>query len=192
MADVEISFANDVFQKFLGDLREVGERDALRILTMALNRKGHHAFVELKRYLVRRTGIEYDKISSVIAEHKAYPAHLAYSLDAETPYTNLREFKPYQGPRAFSAAPWGERHQFPNTFQPGAGGVPDPARLVYHRTGEGREIRPSFGPNTAVEMLRPMAVTEWRNAAEMIIPEIARMLRLRMQHLGPWQQVSTE
>ena len=190
MPNVRINYKNRVLQNFQASLSELGERDARKLLSMAVNKVGRAAYVQVKRDLRDVTGIAYDTINTSVKEHKASPANMAYSITAGHQSTNLVQFKPRAGKTQFSAAPWNLRRVFPRTFQPGLPGA-NPHATVFHRIGEkipGQKqgIKPSFGPDLSREMLKPVIEKKWRIAAKGVVPEISRLMKLKMARLGPF------
>ena len=187
MSTVELRWRDKVLQNFQAQLSEFGERDARVLMRIALNKKGTSAYVAVKRNLVIQTGVSYDQIGTQVHEVKASEANLVYKVHADGQETNLMLFKPYSGARMFTAAPWGVRHAFPRTFQPNR----DPGRYVFHRwvSGGVRKIKPSFGPNISVEMMKEPIPSEFEFAALQVFPEIARLCKLKLAGLGPFGEV---
>ena len=186
MPTVEISFKNEVMQNFRDALSEFGDRGARKILNMALNKKGRVSLTAVKRDLSKVTGMTYDTVNQAVEEKKSSPMTLEYKIIGHGDWTNLRQFKPYSGARSFSAAPWNERRQFPNTFQPGPPRGYDSSATVYHRIGQTREIAPSYGPNIAREMMKPAVVSGWTFVINDVLPEVARLIKLRLERAGPF------
>jgi len=187
MPFVEVDLHAPILENFGVQLTDMGSRGARKLLSMAANKVGHKALTQVRRSLVQQTGVPYSRMMLLVTGLEAWPGEdpLQYKITAIAGETNLREFKPYSGPRSFSAAPWNERRVFPNTFQPGLPGS-NPDGLVYHRVGDTRQIKPSFGPNVAREMLRDPTKQRFIDAAQEVIPEIARLIDLRLRKQGPF------
>jgi hypothetical protein len=189
---LEISFKDEVLENYQATLADFGEGGARKLLNMALNRIGKKAFTAVKRDLRDATGAAYDQITDAVSEVKSNPGTLTYMIHAKADYLNLRAFHPYSGARAFTAAPWNERHAFPATFQPGPPRGYDSSATVYHRTGQGRAIKPSYGPNIAKEMVKPAVETDFKRVIYEVMEEIPRLIKLRLEHQGPFSRIVEE
>lgn len=153
-------------------LEFVAAKDARIIFMRALNRGGEQARTQVRRSLVRQTGIAYGKIRQAVTEEKARPNSLEYSLIATGGETNIGLFKARQGKRGVSAAPWHKRRVFKGTFI-----VPAYGGKVYKRTGSERgPLEALWGPNIAREMLRPPTVNEWDKVGPFVLRRVEHEL----------------
>lgn len=154
---IAITPKDKVLEQFGKRLAKLSEKEADRILARALNRGGDQARTQVRRSLVKQTGIKYGNIGKALATERAHPNRLSYSLIATGNETNIGLFNAKQRKKGVSATPWGKRRIFPGTFLVGAYGG-----NVYKRKGKERgPLEPIWGPNIAREVTRDYARAEW-------------------------------
>ncbi len=112
----------------------------------ALDQVGGKALTEVKRALVKATGLKYGIISEGVKGHKSSPAKLVYEIVGTGRHFGLGHFNPRQTPTGVQASPWGKTRIFPGTFLIESLG----GEVFKH--GEGRSIRKLWGPSIPVEM----------------------------------------
>ncbi|MEJ0093107.1 MAG: hypothetical protein WDN46_06670 [Methylocella sp.] len=181
MIELSVEFHKKLVDNFQASLNEMGEQGSRKLISMVLNHQGRIALTAVKRYLAQTTGIAYNAISKSVVEHKSSLVNLTYRIVGTGGPTNLRDYKPYSGASSFSAAPWGERRQFPRTFQVGGSGPL--AGFVMHRgPGGAREpIDFSYGPDLAREMAHKECIAAFNDSIEKtFMPEIRRQLTRRL------------
>ncbi|WP_276200587.1 hypothetical protein [Chelatococcus sp. XZ-Ab1] len=167
-----IIVGDKVAERFGQHLKFVAEKDARRIFMRALNRGGDQARTQVRRSLVRQTGIVYGKIRQAVTEDRATPNNLAYSLIAVGEETNLSLFGARQGKRGVSAAPWRMRRVFKGTFiVPTYGG-----RVFKRTTNERGPLEALFGPNIAREMMRSPTINEWDQVGPFVLNRVEHEL----------------
>jgi hypothetical protein len=133
-------------------------------LARALNHEGAKGFTQVKRVLVKQTGIKYGMIGRAVKAKRATRVNLVYEIEATGNETNLNLFGPAQRKKGVSARPWNVRRIFPSTFIVKAYGG-----KVYKRTGAKRfPIKQLFGPNIAREIVKD----DSRQAFEAITPKL--------------------
>ena len=109
---------------------------------------------QLKRILVKQTGLPYSKTSGAITLRKAHAGRLEVRITAKDTYHRLSEFG-LRGAlgknKKISAAPWGRRQTFRNTWimPVSKGGALEAFKRV---DGKARVL---WGPNISREMIRP-------------------------------------
>ena len=71
---------------------------------------------QVKRAIVKQTGIKYDAANKAMATIRATPATLTYTLKARGDETNIAWFGGVQRRKGVSAAPWHKRRIFRHSF----------------------------------------------------------------------------
>jgi hypothetical protein len=138
-------------------------------MSRALNHEGAKGYTQVKRALVRQTGIKYGLIGKAVKTIKAGPASLTFTIEAKGEETNIGLFGARQGKKGVSAAPWNKRHVFKSTFMVGKYGD-----KVYRRTGKTRlPIKPVYGPNIAREIVKDETAKTFNTAASGIADRVA-------------------
>jgi hypothetical protein len=175
--EVRISLADDVLTRFGNQLGALGDGLGRTVMSRSLNHEGDKGRTQVKRALVRQTGIKYGQINSAVKTIRASAASLTYTLEAKGDETNISLFGARQGKRGVSAAPWGKRRVFRSTFV-----VAGYGSRTFKRTGKARfPIKPVYGPNIARELLKDETAATFKagsaNIADRIAHEIARVLR---------------
>lgn len=161
-----------IHERFGRTLQFVADKDAKRIFMRALNRGGDQGRTQVKRSLVRQTGIKYGLIHKAVETIRAHPGRLAYTLSATGSETNLYLFDAQQKKRGVRAAPWNKRRIFKSTFIVDAYGG-----KVYKRTGANRgPIEQLWGPNIARELVREPTINEWHKVGPFVIDRVEHEL----------------
>ena len=86
------------------------------MLTRALNHEVDKGRTQIKRTLVKQTGIKYGAVDKAMATVRATPATLTYTLGARGDETNIAWFGGVQRRKGVSAAPWNKRRIFARSF----------------------------------------------------------------------------
>lgn len=161
-----------IHARFGDKLKLVADRDAKRIFSRALNRGGDQARTQVKRSLVKQTGIKYGLINKAVETIRANPGNLAYTLTATGNETNLSLFGATQRKKGVSAAPWKKRRIFRSTFIVAAYGG-----KVYKRMGDDRgPVEQLWGPNIARELVREPTINEWHKVGPFVINRVEHEL----------------
>lgn len=170
-----ISARDQVLARDGNQLAAPGERQARTALSRALNHEGDKGRTNVKRALVKQTGIRYGAVDKAMATVRATPATLTYTLKAHGDETNIAWFGGVQRRKGLSAAPWNKRRIFARSFiVPGFG-------RAFMRTSKKRlPIRPLYGPNLARELVKDSSAAAWQSGVARIVArvghEIGRML----------------
>lgn len=82
-----ISARDQVLARYGNVLAALGEGPARTVLTRALNHEGDKGRTQVKRALVKQTGIKYGAVDKAMATIRATPATLTYTLKARGPYS---------------------------------------------------------------------------------------------------------
>jgi hypothetical protein len=176
--EVRINLRDQVLARFGNQLGALGDGLARTVMARALNHSGDKGRTQVKRALVRQTGIKYGMINSAMKTIRASASTLTYTLEAKGDETNISLFGARQGKAGVIASPWGKRQTFESTFMIGAYGG-----RTYKRTskyGNRFPIKPVYGPNIAREMLKDETAATFKagnvGLADRIAHEIARVL----------------
>ncbi len=124
----------------------LGTPKVRQILHFALDQVGNKAATEVKRALVKVTGIKYGEIGKAIKTTKSSASHLVYEITGTGRHYGLSHFNPRQTELGVQASPWGTTRVFPHTFLIESLG----GNVFKH--GEGRSIKKLWGPSIPVEM----------------------------------------
>ena len=170
-----ISARDQVLARYGNALAALGEGRARTALSRALNHEGDKGRTQVKRALVKQTGIKYGGVNKAMATIRATPATLTYTLKARGDETNIAWFGGQQRRKGVSAAPWNKRRILRHSFI-----VPRFGR-AFIRTAKSRlPIRPLYGPNLARELVKDSSAAAWQSGVANIVArvghEIGRML----------------
>lgn len=164
--------SDGAYKRFGKALEAIGNRDARRVFSRALNRGGDQGRTQVKRSLVSQTGIKYGMINKAVKTIRAHPNKLEYSLVAEGNETNLNLFNARQGKKGVSASPWKKRRVFKTTFI-----IPAYDGRVFKRIGNERgPLEPLFGPNIAREIVKDQTADKWRMVGGMVMNRVEHEL----------------
>ena len=170
-----INAKDQVLAKYGNQLSALGDRNARTAMSRALNHEGHKGRTQVKRALVKQTGIKYGAIDKAMTTIRSMPTTLTYTLKAHGDETNIAWFGGVQRGKGVSAAPWNKRRIFAQSFI-----VPRFGR-AYIRTSKSRlPIRGLYGPNLARELVKDSSAAAWQRGVANIVArighEIGRML----------------
>jgi hypothetical protein len=164
-----------VLAKYGNQLAALGGGQARVAMSRALNHEGDKGRTQVKRALVKQTGIKYGAIDKAMATIRSTPATLAYRLKARGDETNIAWFGGAQRQKGVSAAPWNKRRVFAHSFI-----VPRFGRAFIRISKTRLPIRWLYGPNLARELIKDYSAAVWRSGVANIVArvghEIARML----------------
>ncbi len=149
--------------------------NARTAMSRALNHEGNKGRTQVKRALVKQTGIKYGAVDKAMTTIRSMPTTLTYTLKARGDETNIAWFGGVQRGKGVSAAPWNKRRIFAHSFI-----VPRFGR-AYIRTSKNRlPIRGLYGPNLARELVKDSSAAAWQRGVANIVArighEIGRML----------------
>lgn len=166
---ITISKADEVLTRFGNQLAALGDGKARIVMSRALNHEGDKGRTQVKRALVKQTGIKYGLINQAVKTIYSSPETLVYTLEARGDETNLNLFGARQGKKGVSAAPWAQRRVFKSTFMVGRYGG-----KVFRRVGKARfPIKPLYGPNLAREIVKDETAETFRRGAASIADRVA-------------------
>ena len=110
-----VSAEDQVLTRFGNRLAALGEGQARTAMARALNHEGDKGRTQVKRALVKQTGIKYGAVDKAMATVRSTPATLTYTLSAGDE-TNIAWFGGVQRRKGASAAPWNKRRFFARSF----------------------------------------------------------------------------
>jgi hypothetical protein len=87
-----ISARDQVLARYGNQLAAIGEGQARTVMSRALNHEGDKGRTQVKRTLVKQTGIKYGAVGKAIGTVRATPATLTYALKARGDETNIAWF----------------------------------------------------------------------------------------------------
>lgn len=174
--EITVDLHDEVLKRFGNQLAALGQDQARVVMSRALNHEGDKGRTQVKRVLVKQTGIKYGEINKAIRTIGSTPATLTYRIVARGDETNISLFGASQGKRGVSAAPWGKRHVFKSTFI-----VARFSGKVFKRTSSKRfPIKQVYGPNIARELVKDESAAAFKAGSSLIADrvahEIARVL----------------
>lgn len=146
---ISIDKRDEVLKRFGNQLGALGDGKAATVMARALNHEGDKGRTQVKRVLVKQTGIRYGEIDSAVRTIPATPARLAYTIQGRGVETNVAMFGGVQRKSGVSAAPWNIRRIFAHAF------LMRGHLRAFIRKGKARlPIRPLFGPNLGRELVK--------------------------------------
>ena len=170
-----INAKDQALAKYGNQLAALGNGQARIAMSRALNHEGGKGRTQVKRALVKQTGIKYGAVDKAIATIRATPATLTYRLKARGSETNIAWFGGAQRQKGVSAAPWNKRRIFAHSFI-----VPRFGRAFVRTSKKRLPIRWLYGPNLARELVKDTSAAAWQAGVANIVArighEIARML----------------
>ena len=96
-----ISAQDQVLAKYGNALAALGEGQARTAMSRAVNHEGDKGRTQVKRTLVKQTGIKHGAVEKAMATFRSTPATLTYTLKAHGDETNIVWF---------GGAPWNKPH----------------------------------------------------------------------------------
>jgi hypothetical protein len=171
--EVRVSLADDIVARVGGAVARLGSGQARIAMSRALNHEGAKGFTQVKRVLVKQTGIKYGLITKAVTDQKSNPGTLTYQIIAHGNETNIALFGAVERKKGVSAAPWATRRIFPHTFF--AGGK------VFRRLGKARlPIKGVYGPNIAREIVKNESAAAFKlgtsRIADAVVHEVGRLM----------------
>src|SRR4051794_5342954 len=102
---LQVSARDQVMSRYSNQLAAIGGKAPVA-LRDALNREGDKGRTQIKRALVRQTGIKYSQIENATRTIRASTSRLLYEIRASGEETNLNLFAAKQGAKGVTARPW--------------------------------------------------------------------------------------
>lgn len=151
---------------FTAGAKNLASPKAKAAARMALNDTGRQVNTQVKRALVKQSGIKYGAINKGVKQEFATNARLEFKIIGTGKHFGLTDFGARQTKRGVSAAPWAKRRIFPSTFFAKKLG-----NQVFVRTGKARlPIKKLYGPSIPREMVRDQVPITFKTMATTILP----------------------
>ena len=180
--EFRVDASDKILARFGNQLAALGGGLAKTVMARALNHEGDKARTQVKRVLVKQTGINYNLIDKAVSTYRAHQGKLSYTIQARGSETNLGLFNARATQSGVSAAPWGMRRIFRSADGERGSFLLPGTKLVFIRTGKASHpIKPLFGPNIARELVRDESKQAFsiitHSIAQRMAHEIARELK---------------
>lgn len=170
-----INARDQVLARYGNQLAALGDGQARTAMSRALNHEGDKGRTQVKRALVKQTGIKYGSIDKAMATIRSTPATLTYQIKARGEETNIAWFGGKQRGKGVSAAPWKKRRIFKHAFI-----VPRFGRAFIRTSKKRLPIRWLYGPNLGRELVKDYSAAAWHSGVLSIVArvghEIGRLL----------------
>ncbi len=172
--------ADDVRIRFEAACNRLGEGEARRAFSMALNKEGRKSLTQLRRSLAQQSSIPRGAINAATRFKSASRS----TMSTVTLGTGRHLLLSFFGAKQFSygvrAKIWGRAQTFRSAFvvrRYGGG--------VFKRTGKARfPIEQLWGPSVPKEMLRDQAYASWQEQHPRVLTESSRLIALMLSGAG--------
>jgi hypothetical protein len=172
--------ADDVRIRFEAACNRLGEGEARRAFSMALNKEGRKSFTQLRRSLSNQSSIPRGAVNAATRFKSASRSTMATVTSGTGRHLPLSFFGTKQFSYGVRAKIWGKAQTFRSAFvvkRYGGG--------VFKRTGKARfPIEQLWGPAVPVEMLRDEAHAAWQEQHPRILTESSRLIALMLSGAG--------
>lgn len=172
--------AGDVRTRFEAACNRMGEGEARRAFSMALNKEGRKSFTELRRSLAQQSSIPRVAVNAATRFMPATRVTMATVTSGSGPHLPLSLFGAKQFSYGVRARIWGKAQTFRSAFvveRLGGG--------VFKRTGKARfPIEQLWGPSVPKEMLRDEAYDAWTSQHPRVLREASRLIALMLNGAG--------
>ena len=177
---VQFLEADDVRIRFEAACTRLGEGEARRAFSMALNKEGRKSFTQLRRSLAQQSSIPRGAVNAATRFQSATRATMSTVTSGTCRHLPLSFFGAKQFSYGVRAKIWGKAQTFRSTFVvAGYGGG------VFKRTGKARfPIEQLWGPAVPVEILRDEAYEAWTDQHPRVLKESARLIEMMMTRAG--------
>ena len=168
--------ADDVRIRFEAACLKLGEGEARRAFSMALNKEGRKSFTQMRRALSQQSSIPRGAVNASMRFRTASRAALSTETAGSGRSLPLSFFGAKQFAYGVRAKIWGKAQTFRSAFvvkRYGGG--------VFKRTGKARfPIEQLWGPSVPKEMLRDQAYEAWQAQHPRILMESSRLIALML------------
>ncbi|MEN9925754.1 MAG: hypothetical protein RL268_1880 [Pseudomonadota bacterium] len=160
-------------------IQRVGERDAARAFSAALNHETSKSFTAVKRALQGQTGIPKGTISASTSFKKASSKNLVAVIEGRGRALPLKLFGARQFSYGVSAKPWGRKQKFQGSFI-----IKSYDGNVFHRTSRKRgPLETMFGPSIPKELIKDDALSAFEGTGNAVLKralehELPRVMKL--------------
>ena len=171
---------DDLRTRFEAACTRLGESEARRAFSMALNKEGRKSFTQLRRSLAQQSSIPRGAVNAATRFQSATRTTMATVTSGTGRHLPLSFFGAKQFSYGVRAKIWGRAQTFPSAFviaRYGSG--------VFKRTGAKRfPIEQLWGPAVPFEMLRDEAYAAWTDQHPRVLEESARLIELVLTGAG--------
>ena len=172
--------ADDVRIRFEAACLRMGEGEARRVFSMALNKEGRKSFTEMRRSLAQQSSIPRGAVNASMRFKSATRSTLSTVTTGCGRHLPLSFFGATQFSYGVRAKIWGKAQTFRSAFvvkRYGGG--------VFKRTGKARfPIEQLWGPSVPKEMLRDEAYAAWTDQHPRVLTESERLIALMLTGAG--------
>ena len=171
--------ADDVRIRFEAACTRIGEGDARRAFSMALNKEGRKSFTQLRRSLAQQSSIPRGAVNAATRFQSATRATMSTVTSGTGRHLPMSFFGAKQFSYGVRAKIWGKAQSFHSAFVVRRYGG------VFKRTGKARfPIEQLWGPAVPVEMLRDEAYAAWADQHPRVLTESARLIAVMTTGAG--------
>jgi len=168
--------ADDVRIRFEAACLRLGEGEARRAFSMALNKEGRKSFTHMRRALSQQSSIPRGAVNAAMRLQTASRATLSTVTVGSGRSLPLSFFGAKQFAYGVRAKIWGKAQTFRSAFV-----VHRYGDGVFKRTGKERyPIEQLWGPSVPKEMLRDQAYDAWQAQHPRILTESSRLIALML------------
>ncbi len=168
--------ADDVRIRFEAACHRLGEGEARRAFSMALNKEGRKSFTQMRRTLSRQSSIPRGTVNAAMRFKGATRATLTTTTSGSGRHLPLSVFGARQFSYGVRAKVWGRAQTYRSAFLINRFG-----NGVFKRKGKARfPIEQLWGPAVPVEMLRDEAHTAWTDQHPRVLKESTRLIGLML------------
>lgn len=168
--------ADDVRIRFEAACNRLGEGDARRAFSMALNKEGRKSFTTMRRALSLQSSIPRSAVNAAMRFKVATRATLATTTAGSGRHLPLSVFGAKQFSYGVRAKIWGRAQTFRSAFVVNRYG-----NGAFKRKGKARfPIEQLWGPAVPVEMLRDEAHVAWSDQHPRVLRESERLIGLML------------
>ena len=172
--------ADDVRIRFEAAITRMGEGEARRAFSMALNKEGRKSFTQMRRSLAQQSSIPRGAVNVATRFMFATRNTMATVTSGTGRHLPLSFFSAKQFSYGVRAKIWGRAQTFRSAFvvkRYGSG--------VFKRNGKARlPIEQLWGPSVPVEMLRDEAYGAWTEQHPRVLTESSRLIALMLSGKG--------
>ena len=160
--------------RFEAACHRLGDGEARRAFSMALNKEGRKAYTAHRRELVKQTSIPRPVVAAALRFDSARRNRLETRITGSGRHLPLSVFKPRQFSYGVRAKVWGRHQTYRSAFL-----VRGFGNEAFKRVGQARlPIERLWGPAVPSEMLRDEAVAVWQDQLPAVDAEAKRLMGL--------------
>lgn len=169
---IQVMMPDNILSRYSAKVSRLSDGEARRAFAAAVNHEGDKGRTQVKRALVRQTGVKYNSIEQGMRTLRAHPNSLAYQLEQSGNETNISEFGAKATGKGVSASPWNKRRVFTSSFR-----VEKAGGKVFLRIGKSRyPIKQIYGPNIAREIIKDESGETWESTGSQLSDRVGHEL----------------